>query len=135
MGYNLNSFDITERSNSANPYSFPEIDRLLGSKVAIFNLEVRLPVLGNEQFGLINFPLIPLELAAFFDGGAAWTRDDPPVLKFARNTDERVPVFSAGLAARINLFGYIVGQVYYAFPFQRPQKKNGIFGFVIAPGW
>ena len=39
-----------------------------------------------------------------------------------------------GLAARVNLFGYIVGQIYLAFPFQRPQKTTQ-FGFVIASGW
>jgi hypothetical protein len=47
---------------------------------------------------------------------------------------ERIPVFSAGAATRINLFGYLVAQVYLAFPFQRPARTTQ-WGFLIAPGW
>jgi hypothetical protein len=43
-------------------------------------------------------------------------------------------VFSAGLSARANLFGYAVFEVYYAHPFQRP-NKSWVLGFQLAPGW
>jgi hypothetical protein len=45
-----------------------------------------------------------------------------------------VPVFSAGISSRFNLFGYMVLEAYYAFPFQRPER-GAHFGFQIAPGW
>jgi hypothetical protein len=92
------------------------------------------PLFGNEQFGLINFPYLPTELSLFVDGGVAWSQSSEPVLKFDSSSNERIPVFSAGIAARFNLFGYMVGQVYYAKAFQRPDNSLQ-FGFVISPGW
>ena len=49
-------------------------------------------------------------------------------------TLKRVPVFSAGISARMNILGYMVLEAYYAYPFQRPQK-GAHFGFVLSPGW
>ncbi|MFO7445749.1 MAG: hypothetical protein R6W90_05245 [Ignavibacteriaceae bacterium] len=133
-GYNINSFDVSECSGSGNPGDCPEVDRLIGSKIGIFNLEVRVPFLGTEQFGIINLGFLPVELNAFLDGGIAWTNDEAPVFKFEERSMERIPVFSAGFSARINLFGYMIGEVYYAYPFQRPDK-HWLFGFSLAPGW
>jgi hypothetical protein len=82
----------------------------------------------------MDFTYLPTELLAFLDGGLAWTDADSPTFKLAERSSERIPVFSAGLAARVNLMGYLVAQVYLAFPFQRPEKTTQ-FGFVIAPGW
>ncbi|HEX2716369.1 MAG TPA: hypothetical protein VHM67_01750, partial [Gemmatimonadaceae bacterium] len=52
----------------------------------------------------------------------------------ARGATAQVPVASAGVSTRINLFGYLIGEIYYAYPFQRPDK-GGHFGFQLAPGW
>lgn len=109
-------------------------DRLLGSRLAVINAEIRLPLFGTDEFGLVDFTYLPTELALFLDGGVAWTGDDPPVWKLTEDSDERIPVFSAGIAARVNILGYIVGQFYLAWPFQRPEQTTE-FGFVIAPGW
>jgi outer membrane protein assembly factor BamA len=109
-------------------------DRLVGSRIAVFNMEFRVPLFGNDQFGLLNFPYLPTELSLFLDGGVAWSSDSPPVFNLSTNSNERIPVFSAGIAARFNLFGYIVGQIYYADAFQRPGSRYQ-FGFVISPGW
>ncbi|MGE5290784.1 MAG: hypothetical protein ACM3ML_27045, partial [Micromonosporaceae bacterium] len=57
-----------------------------------------------------------------------------PKLVFARNTTDRVPVISTGITARFNVLGYLVAEVYYAYPFQRP-GKGAHFGFNISPGW
>ncbi len=133
-GYSINSFDLTECSQTNDPYGCPEIDRLIGSRIGIINAEIRLPLFGTEQFGLINFPYLPTEIVGFLDGGIAWSKSNPPIFKLSKNSNQRIPVFSAGLAARVNLFGYLVGQVYYAYPFQRP-GKGFVFGFVISPGW
>jgi hypothetical protein len=43
-------------------------------------------------------------------------------------------VTSAGVTARFNLFGYLIGELFYAVPLQRPDK-DGVWGFQIAPGW
>ncbi len=133
-GYSVGSIEVSECSGTGEPGECPEFDRLIGSKIAVFNAEVRMPLFGNDQYGLIYFPYLPTELALFFDGGIAWTKNESPTWEITESSNKRIPVFSAGLAARVNLFGYIVMQFYYAMPFQRPEK-DGQFGFVIAPGW
>jgi hypothetical protein len=47
----------------------------------------------------------------------------------------RVPVFSAGVSLRINLFGAMILEPYYAIPFQQTRSKFGTFGLNFAPGW
>ncbi len=132
-GYDFNSFNQSECSgNGLN--GCPAFDRLVGSRVGIFNMEFRIPLFGNEQFGLINFPYLPTELSLFLDGGVAWSAGSDPVFKLAARSNQRIPVFSAGIAARVNLFGYVVGQVYFAYAFQRPDNSRQV-GFVFSPGW
>ncbi len=125
-GYDINSFSPGENGEVFN--------RLVGSRMAMMNAEFRIPLVGNEQFGILNFPILPTEIALFLDGGVAWTAHDPPVLTFAERSASRIPVFSAGGALRVNIAGYITVQGYYAFPFQRPDKR-AVAGFVISPGW
>jgi outer membrane protein assembly factor BamA len=91
-------------------------------------------LLGTEQLGLINFPYVATEISPFVDAGVAWTSNQSPTIEFARNATGRVPVFSTGISARMNILGYLVLEAYYAYPFQRPEK-GGHFGFQIAPGW
>jgi hypothetical protein len=43
-------------------------------------------------------------------------------------------VSSAGVAFRVNLFGFAVGEFDFARPFQRP-GRGWIFGFNLMPGW
>jgi hypothetical protein len=112
----------------------PQFDRLLGSRMAVTNAELRVPVFGTEDLGLINFPYLPLELSGFFDAGVAWTTEESPSLRFETNTTDRVPVMSAGVSARANILGYLVLEVFYAYPFQRPDR-GWHFGWQISPGW
>jgi outer membrane protein assembly factor BamA len=134
-GYSAESFDPAECTvSSANPNSCPEFDRLVGSRLAAASAELRIPLFGSEQFGLIKSPLFPVEIAPFVDAGIAWSRGDSPQFTFATRSTERIPVFSAGITARANLFGYAVVEVFYAHPFQRPDK-SWVLGFQLAPGW
>jgi Tol biopolymer transport system component len=134
-GYSINSFDPAEcTSVPGDVNACPEFDRLIGSRIAVTNLELRIPLFGNEQFGLINFPFLPLELVGFLDGGLAWNSTDRVRPDFTEQSLERIPVFSAGGSVRVNLFGYLVAELYYAKPFQRPMK-GAHWGFSIAPGW
>lgn len=133
-GYSAESFDPVECTTSqSNPNACPEFDRLVGSRLLAASAELRIPVLGTDRLGLIRSPL-PVEISPFVDAGVAWSRGDNPSFEFARSSSSRIPVFSAGLSARMNLFGYAVIEAYYAHPFQRP-SKNWVFGFQLAPGW
>lgn len=134
-GYDINSFTGEECTpSSPGALDCPEFDRLIGSRIGVMNLEFRIPVLGNERFGLLDFPYLPTEFVAFVDGGIAWDRNHTPKIKFARRSTERIPVFSTGISLRVNLLGIFIMESYLAYPFQRP-GRGAILGFQIAPGW
>lgn len=134
-GYDAESFDPDECSAGQDAADdCPAFTRLNGSRVAVANVELRIPLFGNERFGLLNIPFLPTEIAPFADVGLAWTADDSPELRFDRTTTDRVPVFSTGVTARVNLLGFAVLEVYWVNPYQRPGRGR-YFGFQLAPGW
>jgi hypothetical protein len=135
-GYGYGSITAEECAASQIPTSrstCPVFDRMLGSRVGVVSAEFRIPVFGVPEYGLINFPYLPLTVAPFVDAGEAWTGADPPRLSFARDQLRGV-VASAGVSARFNLFGYAIFEVYGAHPFQRP-TKSWVYGVQLAPGW
>ena len=134
-GYSADSFDPSECTvSSSNPNACPEFDRLVGSRLLAAGAELRIPLFGTEQLGLIKTPLFPIDIAPFFDMGLAWSKGESPSFTFQTRSNERIPVFSAGVSARANLFGFAVVEVFYAHPFQRPDK-DWVLGFQLAPGW
>src|SRR5687768_9126315 len=155
-GYGYGSFTPDE-CVSATPNAAsrcPVFDRLVGSRVGVTNIELRIPVFGTSGFGLVNFPYLPLEVSPFFDAGIAWTGDQSPEFRFTSEANgipqqcatsstqqgflvpcaERIPVFSAGLSFRANILGYMILETYVAKPFQRP-NKDWVWGVQLAPGW
>jgi Tol biopolymer transport system component len=134
-GYSIESVEARECSIGASPGdTCPTLTRLVGQRFGVINLELRVPLVGVEQFGLINFPYLPTELLAFFDAGAAWDAWDDVSWEFSESSTQRVPVFSTGVSARFNLLGVLILEAYYAHPFQRPDK-GWHWGFNLAPGW
>ena len=133
-GYGVGDFDADECTPVEDSDACPEYDRLLGSRVGVANVEVRFPLLGTEDFGLIRAPFFPTELVGFADAGVAWSKGQTPDLRFETDTIDRVPVVSAGVGVRVLVAGFLPIQVYYAVPFQRP-RQSGVWGFLIAPGW
>ena len=132
-GYDAGNFETDECSDSAEG-GCPEFDRLVGSRIGVVNVEIRAPLFGAEEFGLLGAGFLPMEIAVFADGGAAWTGDESLEFDFKRRTPERIPVFSTGASLRINIFGALIGEIFYVYPFQRPDKGTH-WGFQIAPGW
>ncbi len=136
-GYAWESFEVSECGGGGSGSVFTScaaLDRLLGNQIAVTSLEARVPLLGVEQYGLINFPFVPTELVLFTDAGLAWDADNPPTLEWSRSSTERVPVVSSGVSARFNVLGFLILEAYYAYPWQRPEK-GWHWGFQIAPGW
>jgi len=111
-----------------------ELLRLQGQRIALGSVEARIPLLGTDRYGILSFPYLPTEFLLFADGGVAWNAGDGADLRFDRDTPDRVPVFSTGIATRTNLMGAFILEVYYAVPWQRPQK-GAHFGFQFMPGW
>ena len=133
-GYSFTSFDNLGECTPTPAGACAETERLYGTRLAVASVEFRVPLLGNDALGLFDFPYLPTEVSFFADGGVAWTAEDLPKLRFDRNTADRVPVFSVGVSTRFNLFGFTVLEIFYAKPFQRPEK-GAHFGFQLVPGW
>jgi len=137
-GYAWESFTVDECGQQSS-LDCPAIDRMLGNQLAVTSVEMRIPLLGVEEYGVINFPYIPTDLVFFTDAGLAWTSASPdpsdhPILEWSRSSTDRVPVVSSGVSARFNILGFLVLEAYYAKPWQRP-LKDWHWGFQIAPGW
>jgi Tol biopolymer transport system component len=127
-GYAAGSFDASECTVTADG-SCPEFDRLRGSRLLVFNGEARIPLVGLFTRNLDYGP-IPVELFGFFDAGVAWDRNERPT--FADGT--RSWVSSTGLGARVNLFGYAVGEFNMARALDRP-GQGWQFVFNLRPGF
>jgi Tol biopolymer transport system component len=138
-GYEATSFYNRQSENTGNF----DINQLSGSKIAVFNFEVRLPFTGPKKLAQIPSRIFFTDLNVFFDAGVAWDEDSHVAFKSQPNgvllasgkPAERVPALSAGVSLRVNMFGYFVLEPYYAFPFQRKDVKAGVFGLTFAPGW
>jgi len=125
-GYDVNSFSANECGGDPD---CPALQRLLGSRAGIANLELRLPLLGAA--GLVRSPAIPpVEVAGFFDAGTAWTQTE----KAAFLGGPRDAVTSHGVALRVNLLGFAVGELDYVHPNDRPDK-GWYWVFSLQPGF
>jgi hypothetical protein len=112
-GYDYTSFST--QMNNGDQAATRAYDRLYGSRLAVANLELRVPLLG--ALGLYPTPAVPpIETAIFFDAGAAWTRDiSPAFLGHQRST-----VTSYGITFRANLLGFAIGEADLVHPNDRP---------------
>lgn len=130
-GYDAYSFYETVEEENLS------IDQLIGSRMLISNIELRLPFTGPKRLTLIKSDYVLTELAYFIDGGIAWEAGDKLSLTDGEvsSSIKRIPVFSTGLSLRINLFGMLVLEPYYAFPLQRTNLKYGVLGLNLAAGW
>lgn len=156
-GFNSNSIESVLIENGQT------FDQLIGSRIGVANFEIRIPFTGPERLSLIKSNFFFSDLNFFVDGGVAWFNNEQlkgdvyqvdsegnhvPVID--RNTgaplvDENgnpvyevlyakaLPIVSAGVSLRVNLFGALVLEPYYARPFLENSKF--VFGLNILPGW
>ncbi|MGQ9620618.1 MAG: peptidase MA family metallohydrolase [Bacteroidales bacterium] len=113
------------------------LDNLFGSRIFIGNVEFRIPVTGPEKASLIKSNIFFTSLNLFTDGGLAMNKGSKIGTDFSNpSPNERVPVFSYGLSFRINLFGYLVIEPFYAVPIRSGTGfSDGSFGINFTPGW
>jgi outer membrane protein assembly factor BamA len=128
-GYDVGTFDASECGFDPRG-GCPAFDRLVGSRLLVANAEFRFPLL--RPFGLRSNPYgpIPVEVALFADAGVAWDSTNDP--EFAGG--DRDAVSSAGVALRVNAFGFAVLEFDFVKPFQRPDK-GWLFQFSLQPGF
>jgi outer membrane protein assembly factor BamA len=125
-GYDPDSYGRAECAASREESGFdlfcPAQERAIGSSVFLLNTELRLPLLNavKDAWLPLNFPA--LDVAAFFDVGAAWT---PGVSRLVLQRQEgedpvvfREPLASVGAGLRANLF-FAILRLDYTVPLSR----------------
>lgn len=106
-----------------------EFGQVIGSKILMGSGEIRLPFTGPKQLALIGSNFLFMDLSLFYDAGVAFN-------EFSHFSGEGIKpaiLTSVGISARINLFGAIVVEPYYAWPIQEGAKA--VFGLNLIPGW
>lgn len=130
---------LPEGGDECNLY----FDELVGSRVALANVELRVPIIRQLVVGN-TLGLPPVEGFVFADAGTAWGRiEGAPgqVIEtratFRRGIDpdlgDRGIVTSAGVGARVNLFGYFVLETVYVKAFERDRGFH--WQFSMQPGF
>ncbi len=113
------------------------INDLYGNNMLVANFEVRLPFTGPKRLALIPSKYFFTDLNLFTDVGTVWS---PPTFESRDNTNfvtgrsGRI-IASTGVSMRVNLFGQLIIEPYYAIPWQRDDVKLGVWGFNFIPGW
>jgi len=130
-GYRFGSFDASEcHPPASDPQACPVFDQLLGSRMAVGNIELRFPLLGVLGLGSGYYGALPLDFLVFGDGGLAWDTANEPKL----TGGDRKAVYSAGAGLRFNLLGFAVLEADLVHPFQRPDK-NWVWELNLQPGF
>jgi surface antigen Omp85-like protein/WD40 repeat protein len=126
-GYEINSFDPNECVVDAT--SCAAFDQLVGSRIAVLGAELRVPIFGLFSRRSLYGP-VPLDVALFGDAGTAWSKGNQ--LQFLDGGRDWVR--SAGVAFRLNAFGYAILELDYVRPFDRPER-GWIWQFNLTPGF
>ena len=104
--------------------------QLAGSRVAVFNEELRFPIIRRFDVGS-SFGLPPLDGLIFYDAGLAWSTGQKPHLGSApagfEPAKDRYPLTSYGAGLRVNLFNLAILRWDYARPLAGGRKPNWTF--------
>ena len=112
-------------------------EQLLGSRVAVFNAELRFPLVRRFELGILPIGLPPVDGLFFFDAGMAWTRNHDIAWSRPEDYDwttQRYPLRSYGMGIRVNLFNYAILRWDYSIPLDTPDR-NPMWTFYIAPSF
>ena len=117
-GYGVGSFSAVECLQGVGGAECNVFRNLMGSRMAVANIEVRAPIPGLFK-GELEYARLPVDLVFFADAALTWTADDRP--DFAGGS--RSAIRSMGTAVRVNLFGLLPLELSVARPFDRVDRK------------
>ncbi len=86
--------------------------------MAMANFELRFPIFSILHLGRGYYGFLPIENGVFYDWGAAWFQGD----KASFLGGNRQPVRSYGITSRLNLLGFLILELNYVNPVDRPRK-------------
>jgi len=138
-GYTAGSFQQNEcvaAVTSKSQTGCAELDQLIGSQVAVANVELRFPLTRALVLGVLPVGFPPLEGAFFYDAGVAF--DNFSQLKWTRTASEspddvRIPLRSYGFGIRANLFGIVIMRIDYTKPLNRPNNSHAYWTLSLGP--
>lgn len=133
-----NPFFVRGYTNNFLYNEAPElVEQMAGSKLAVANAEIRLPFTGPRQLALLPVNFLLTDLNVFFDAGLGFFNLDD--LKSTGPNEffvQHKPLLSTGVSLRVNLFGALVLEPYWAYPISAPKEvRHGVWGLNILPGW
>jgi Tol biopolymer transport system component len=102
------------------------LDQLIGSKIAVGNVELRFPLTRSLVLGFLPVGLPPIEGALFYDAGVAWSTGDQVKWQRAATDDPllvRSVVRSWGGSIRANLLGFVILRFDVTKPLDRTYNK------------
>jgi Tol biopolymer transport system component len=113
-----------------------ELDRLVGTQVALGSAELRFPILTQQIFKGLPLGVPPIEGALFYDVGLTWDENSTVRWRHEAGDDRdpavRVPLHTVGASARMNLLGFVVLRLDYARPINRP-GVGGLWTLSLGP--
>jgi hypothetical protein len=136
-GYDRNSsFYLSCPVVGANPTNCSAV-QLLGSRVAVANVEARFPLLRRVELGFAPITLPPIDGLFFYDAGIAWSKGQRVTGRRPMDYDvanDRVPVRSYGAGLRVNLFNYAILRWDYAIPVDQIGRR-GVWTWSLWPNF
>jgi Tol biopolymer transport system component len=126
-GYDRNQYLSSLCGGITGATSSCSATELLGSRVALANVEVRFPLIRRLDVGVVPISLPPLDGLFFFDAGIAWSKGQTPYLSRPDNYDQSLQRYlmrSYGAGLRLNLFGFALLRWDYAIALDRTPRKG-----------
>src|SRR5205823_755456 len=138
----LNNECLNPSSSSNGVTGCSNLDQLIGSKIAVFNAELRFPLTRSLVLGFLPVGLPPIEGALFYDMGLAWNGtscDGSPgsCVWWNRGSQDqevyRTPLRGWGGSIRMNFLGFVVLRFDYTKPINRPDNPNAYWTVSLGP--
>jgi hypothetical protein len=130
-GYDRANFSFADCTSFIGGGQSPcDNQQLSGSHVAVFNEELRFPIIRRFDVGS-SFGLPPVDGLIFYDAGLAWSQGQKAHLGRAPDGNDptlnRYPLTSYGAGLRVNLFNLAILRWDYARPLSTGRKPNWTF--------
>jgi Tol biopolymer transport system component len=137
-GYDKANFYGYECTGFIGGGSNCDTQQLVGSRVAVFNAEVRFPLIRRFDLGTLPVGLPPIEGLFFFDAGLAWSKGQE--VSFSQPADydftrQRYPLRSYGAGLRVNLFNLAILKWDYAIPLDKESGRKANWTFSLGPSF
>lgn len=108
--------------------------QLVGTRVIVFNEEIRFPIIRRFDLGSLPIGLPPVDGLVFYDAGIAWNSGQKPSLQRPDNYDvdvHRYVMRSFGAGLRVNVFNLAILKWDYAKPIDRQPNNKWNWTFSI----